>query len=126
VSAAGIQYARDVIDRSYARRLTVEALARRARMSRFHFIRAFKAATGRTPHQYLRARRIDRAKHLLETTPMSVTEICEQVGFASLGSFSALFRRLTGESPAAYRTAHRRQVYIPSCFLRMYRVSRVE
>lgn len=92
-------------------------------MSRFHFIRAFKASTGQTPHQYLRTRRIARAKHLLETTPLPVTEICEQVGFESLGSFSALFRRLTGASPVGYRKAHRRRVSIPSCFMRMYRVS---
>jgi len=126
VSAAGIQRARAVIDREYARRLTVEDLARRAGMSTFHFIRAFKAGIGQTPHRYLRAQRIARAKHLLETTPMPVTEICEQVGFESLGSFSALFRRLTGESPAAYRTAHKRQVYVPSCFLRMYRVDQAK
>lgn len=122
-SSSRIQHARNIVDRDYARRLTVEDLARHARMSKFHFIRAFKSETGRTPHQYLRAQRIDRAKHLLETTPMPVTEICEQVGFESLGSFSALFRRLTGASPAAYRTAHKRHVYIPSCFLRMYRVN---
>ena len=80
MSAAGIQRARAVIDREYARRLTVEDLARRAGLSTFHFIRAFKAGTGQTPHQYLRAQRIARAKHLLETTPLPVTEICEQVG----------------------------------------------
>lgn len=122
--AAGVRRARDVIDRQYTRPLTIADLARCARMSTFHFIRAFKADTGRTPHQYLRARRIDRAKHLLETTPLPVTDICEQVGFESLGSFSALFRRVTGESPGAYRAAHRRQVYIPSCFTRMYRITR--
>jgi transcriptional regulator GlxA family with amidase domain len=114
------------MDRDYTQRLTIDDLARRARMSKFHFIRAFKVETGQTPHQYLRALRIERAKHLLETTPAPVTDICEQIGFESLGSFSALFRRLTGESPAAYRAAHRRQIYIPSCFLRMYRANPAE
>ena len=114
----------DFIDRHYARPLTVAALARRARLSPFHFIRTFRAATGMTPHQYLRDRRLDRARHLLETTPMPVTEICEAVGFRSLGSFSALFRRATGQSPRAFRAARRRPVYIPGCFMRMYRVDR--
>src|SRR6266567_4880348 len=109
------------IDRHYARPLTVARLARCAGLSPFHFIRAFRAATGATPHQYLRARRIDRAKHLLVTTPMPVTEICEAVGFRSLGSFSAMFRRVAGASPAAYRASRRRPAYIPSCFIRMYR-----
>jgi AraC-like DNA-binding protein len=122
----GVQRARAVLDRDYPLRLTIEDLARHARMSKFHFIRAFKAQTGQTPHQYLRAQRIDRAKHLLETTPMSVTEVCETIGFESLGSFSALFHRLTGESPVAYRAARRRKLYIPSCFLRMYRMNPAE
>jgi AraC-like DNA-binding protein len=114
----------DYIDRHYAKPLTVVRLARRAGLSPFHFIRAFRSATGATPHQYLRARRMDRAMHLLATTPMPVTEICEAVGFRSLGSFSTLFRRLTGVSPAAFRASRRRPVYIPSCFVRMYRAGR--
>ena len=114
----------EFIDRHYARPLTVAALARRARLSRFHFIRAFRAATGLTPHQYLRERRLDRARHLLATTTMPVTEICRTVGFTSLGSFSTLFRRATGRSPAAYRASERRPVYIPGCFVRMYRLGR--
>jgi len=114
----------EFIDLNYAKPLTVASLARRARLSRFHFIRTFHAATGVTPHQYVRDRRLDRAKHLLETTAMPVTEICQAVGFRSLGSFSALFRRATGHSPRAFRTAHRRPVYIPGCFVRMYRLGR--
>lgn len=112
------------IDRNYAKPLTVAALARRARLSPFHFIRAFRSATGLTPHQYLRERRLDRARHLLSTTEMPVTEVCHAVGFASLGSFSSLFRRATGRSPIAYRASERRPVYIPGCFVRMYRLGR--
>jgi AraC-like DNA-binding protein len=115
---------RELIDRRYARALTVDLLARRAGLSAFHFIRAFRAAFGVTPHQYVRAKRIDRARELLVTTPTPITEICVQVGFQSLGSFSSLFRRLTGETPGAYRAARRRNVYIPSCFVRMYRAER--
>ena len=92
---------RDYIDRHYARPLTIERLAALAGLSPFHFIRAFRAASGLTPHQYLRNRRIERAKELLVTTPMPVTEVCDAVGFQSLGSFSSLFRKLTGKHPRA-------------------------
>ena len=115
---------RAYIDRYFAKPLTVPHLARRAKLSPYHFIRAFRAETGLTPHQYLRMRRIERAQHLLATTPMDVTEICEAVGFKSLGSFSSVFRRITGHSPTAFRAARRRPAYIPSCFIRMYRVGR--
>lgn len=114
----------EYVDRHYARPLTVERLAALAGLSTFHFIRAFHAHTGATPHQYVRARRIARAKELLVTTPAPVTEICDLVGFQSLGSFSTVFRRLTGETPAAYRATRRKSVYIPSCFVRMYRADR--
>ena len=72
----------------------------------------------------MRTCRINRAKELLVTTPLPVTEVCDRVGFKSLGSFSSLFRRLTGESPAAYRAKRRKDVYIPGCFVRMYRADR--
>jgi AraC-like DNA-binding protein len=113
--------ARQFIDAHYARPIPVVRLARLAGMSTFHFIRAFRLVTGVTPHRYQRDRRIARAKDLLTRTPMPVTEICDAVGFQSLGSFSSLFRRLTGESPAAYRAVRRKTVYIPACFVRMYR-----
>ena len=117
----GLPGVRAYIDRHYARPLTIERLAALAGLSPFHFIRAFRAATGLTPHQYLRTRRIDRAKELLLTTPMPVTEVCDAVGFQSLGSFSSLFRKLTGETPAGYRSRRRRAPVIPGCFIRMYR-----
>jgi AraC-like DNA-binding protein len=110
------------IDRHFPERLTVARLARLAGLSPYHFIRAFRGLHGQTPHQYVRARRIARAQDLLVTTPMPVTEICDAVGFQSQGSFSSVFRRLTGETPAAYRRRRRRSAYIPGCFVRMYRV----
>lgn len=119
-----LQLVREFIDRHYAQPLTVDLLADRCRLSSFHFIRAFRAAFGTTPHQYVRERRIERAKELLVTTPLPVTEICDGVGFHSLGSFSSLFRRLTGETPAEYRAKRRKTVYIPGCFVRMYRADR--
>ena len=122
--AQDLSRVRELIDRHYAKPLTVERLAARSGLSMFHFIRAFRAAFGSTPHQYLRARRIERAEELLVTTPLPVTEICDQIGFHSLGSFCSLFRRLTGETPAEYRAKRRKNTYIPSCFVRMYRAER--
>ena len=116
-----LAHLRDFIDRHYARALTIDMLAARCGLSAFHFIRAFRVAFGTTPHQYVRGRRLERAKELLVTTALPVTEICDQIGFQSLGSFSSLFRRLTGETPAEYRAKRRKTVYIPSCFVRMYR-----
>jgi AraC-like DNA-binding protein len=112
---------REHIDRHFAKALTIDTLAAMARLSPFHFIRAFRAAYGETPHQYLRARRLERAQELLTTTVMPITEICDKVGFRSLGSFTTLFRKQTGETPAEYRAARRRSMYIPTCFIRMYR-----
>jgi len=116
--------ARDLIDRHYTRELTIAYLAKKSGLSPFHFIRAFRKRFGATPHQYLRSKRIERAKELLITTPLPVTEICDRIGFQSLGSFSSLFRRLTGETPAAFRAERRKAVYIPGCFVRMYRADR--
>jgi AraC-like DNA-binding protein len=121
---ADLEAVKAFINRRYADAITVESLAREARLSRAHFIRAFAAATGMPPHQYLRARRIERAKELLVTTPIPVTEVCLLVGFQSLGSFSSTFRRLTGETPAEWRRRRRRQAIIPGCFIRMYRADR--
>ena len=112
---------REHIDRHFAKALTIEKLAALARLSPFHFIRAFRAAFGETPHQYVRARRLERAKELLATTAFPVTEVCDQVGFHSLGSFTTLFRNETGQTPGEYRAARRKNVYIPTCFIRMYR-----
>ena len=115
---------RHYIDGNYSRDLTIDQLAAMARSSPFHFIRVFREAFGQTPHQYVRDRRLTRAKELLITTPQPITEICDQIGFQSLGSFSSLFRRLTGETPAEFRAKRRKNVYIPSCFARMYRAER--
>jgi AraC-like DNA-binding protein len=114
--------AKDLIDREYAKQPDVPALARAAHSSTAHFSRSFKRAFGETPHRYLQRRRIERAKELLRGTDMSVTEVSVEVGFQSLGSFSATFRELVGSSPSEY--AHRSRVGapppIPGCFTLMY------
>ena len=95
--------ASDAIDRGYARPLDVPALARVAHMSEAHFIRTFRATFGETPHRYLQRRRVERAMALLRRGDLSVTEVCFEVGCASLGTFSTRFTELVGMPPSAYR-----------------------
>jgi len=107
--------ARDAMDRTYAQPLDIAALARIAHVSEAHFIRTFRATFGETPHRYLQRRRVERAMFLLWETDRSVTEICLDVGFTSLGTFSRTFRAIVGESPTSYRG---RAVVgaVPNCF----------
>jgi AraC-like DNA-binding protein len=95
--------ARDAMDRAYAQPLDVPALARIAYVSPAHFSRQFRATFGETPHRYLQRRRTERAMELLRETDRPVTEICLDVGFQSLGTFSRTFSAIVGESPTAYR-----------------------
>jgi AraC-like DNA-binding protein len=113
---AHLRRARDLIDREYARPLMVGELARTALMSNAHFSRQFRAAYGETPYSYLMTRRIERAQALLRHDGMTVTEACFAVGCTSLGSFSARFTELVGETPTAYRARdHRALVKVPGC-----------
>jgi AraC-like DNA-binding protein len=113
---AHLRRARDLIDREYAQPLDVAALARAALMSTAHFSRQFRAAYGETPYSYLMTRRIERAKALLRRADVSVTEVCMEVGCTSLGSFSASFTRLVGETPTAYRARdHGALANVPGC-----------
>lgn len=95
--------ARDAMDRAYAQPLDIAALARIACVSDAHFIRTFRATFGETPHRYLQRRRVERSMFLLRESERSVTDICLDVGFASLGTFSRTFREIVGQSPLAYR-----------------------
>jgi AraC-like DNA-binding protein len=98
-----LRRARDRMDREYAQPLDVPALARTALMSPAHFSRRFREAYSETPYSYLMTRRIERAKALLRRGDRSVTDVCFAVGCTSLGSFSARFTELVGETPSAYR-----------------------
>src|ERR671933_376842 len=93
--------ARDAMDRAYAQPLDVPALAGVVHMSEKHFIRSFRATFGETPHRYLQRRRVERSMCLLRETDRSVTDICLDVGFTSLGTFSRTFRDIVGQSPTA-------------------------
>jgi len=113
---AHLRRARDRMDREYSRPLDVAELARTALMSSAHFSRQFRATYGETPYGYLMTRRIERAKSLLRRGDLSVTEVCFEVGCSSLGSFSARFTQLVGETPTAYRARdHSALAGIPGC-----------
>jgi AraC-like DNA-binding protein len=113
-----VRLARILLDRSYDAPITIEDLSREVALSPFYLIRAFRHVYKLTPHQYLVGQRIARAKELLRNSDLSITEICSEVGFESLGSFSTLFRRVAGVSPSAYRASSRpvpNPTYIPLC-----------
>src|SRR5215471_12059786 len=95
--------ARDAMDRTFAEPLDIPQLARIAEVSQAHFIRTFRATFGETPHRYLQRRRVERAMFLLRATERSVTDVCFDVGFNSLGTFSRTFRDIVRESPTDYR-----------------------
>jgi len=119
-----LRQARDRIDRDYAEPVGIASLAAAAGYSHAHFIRAFHAAYGETPGAYRTRRRVERACELLRSVNLSVTEICHAVGFTSLGSFSARFSGLMGQSPTAYRAEAARRggpAPIPGCFALMWR-----
>ena len=107
--------ARDAMDRAYAEPLDIAALARIAYVSEAHFIRRFRVTFGETPHRYLQRRRVERAMFLLRSTDRSVTEICLETGFTSLGTFSRTFSDIVGEPPSGYR-ARGPLAAVPSCF----------
>jgi len=107
--------ARDAMDRAYAEQLDVPALAEIANVSEAHFIRTFRATFGETPHRYLQRRRVERAMLLLRATDRSVTDICLDVGFNSLGTFSRSFQAIVGEAPTAYRERGAIMA-VPNCF----------
>jgi AraC-like DNA-binding protein len=116
--------ARDTIDRAFAQPLDVPALARVACVSPAHFSRQFRVTFGESPHRYLQRRRVERAMELLRHTDRSVTDVCFDVGFASLGTFSRTFRAIVGESPSAYRTRMRPGAAttgsVPACWSKIW------
>ncbi len=94
---------RDFIHARFESALTLSEIATASCLSPFHFLRGFKAVFRMTPHEYLSACRVERAKFLLEHSELPVTEICFSVGFESLGTFSSWFSRLAGVSPRVWR-----------------------
>ncbi|GAA0840160.1 helix-turn-helix transcriptional regulator [Streptosporangium amethystogenes subsp. fukuiense] len=113
---AVIRRVRDRIDREYAKPLNLQALAAGAHMSVGHLSREFRRVYGESPYSYLMTRRIERAMTLLRRGDLSVTEVCFEVGFSSLGTFSTRFTELVGVPPSVYRRDHSQAAAgIPPC-----------
>ena len=111
--------ARDAMDLAYAEPLDVRTVAAVAHVSPAHFIRCFRSVFGETPHRYLQRRRVERSMFLLRETDRSVTDICFDVGFTSLGTFSRMFREIVGETPSAYRAGNG-PIVAPNCMQMMF------
>src|SRR5215467_8748175 len=118
--------AREFIDHCYDHPLSLDQISEKACFSRYHFLRLFRQAFNKTPHQYLIERRIEKAKELLTADDLRVTDVCFEVGFQSLGSFSSLFHKWVGHAPATYRERARARELakrkVPGCFLMMYKL----
>lgn len=119
-----IVYARLFIDEHYAEKIDLNNIADEAFFSKFHFIRLFNGVYKKTPYQYLSFTRIEKARQLLATN-MTVAQVCYAVGFESVSSFAGLFKRSTGQTPAAYQCQQRQKAlaisssplkFIPNCF----------
>jgi AraC-like DNA-binding protein len=121
--------AREFIDHCYDHPLSLDQISSKACFSRYHFLRLFRQAFNKTPHQYLIERRIEKAKELLGSENIRVTDVCFEVGFQSLGSFSSLFHKYVGHPPVTYREKVRESQQakrrVPGCFLVMYRLESV-
>lgn len=97
----------ELIEANLGEEISLAGLASEVGLSRFHFLRAFKRAVGQTPHQYVMSRRVERAKHLLETSSLSIGAIAQAVGFASPGHFARVFQRFTGVGARSFRRDRR-------------------
>ncbi len=123
--------ARDRLAAEFQDKLSLDQAAREACLSPFHFHRLFTSAFGQTPHEFVTHRRMDLAKRLLAGGEMSVTDVCFEVGYSSLGSFSQKFRTMAGRSPIEYQREIRRVfgfsapwhvVFFPVCYLGAFAV----
>ncbi|WP_420813330.1 helix-turn-helix domain-containing protein [Neptunomonas concharum] len=95
---------RDYLTKHYAGHFDLDEVANYACMSKYHFCRVFSEVYGESPYHYISKMRIEQAKRLLVTSKLSINDICEAVGYTSVGSFSFLFRKKTGMSPTQYRS----------------------
>lgn len=103
LDAVKLRQIQDYIEDHLAEDISIEDMAALIPMSQFHFARAFKTATGETPHKYLTQRRIERAKVFLTVTKLAIAEVAYQVGFSNQSHFTAHFRKATGVTPKDYR-----------------------
>jgi AraC-like DNA-binding protein len=119
------------IDEHYHEAIDLDAIAKRAYLSRFHFHRLFSRIYKKTPHGYLTQIRLNAAKELLAQEGISIADVCNMVGFESLGSFSSLFTRKSGHSPQYYRNIawlkkklvqEQPKRFVPHCFIEQYKI----
>jgi AraC-like DNA-binding protein len=118
------------IDENYHEAINLDEISQKAFLSRYHFHRLFSQVYKRTPHQYLTHKRIEKAKDLLAENKQ-VIDVCNEVGFESLGSFSTLFKKEIGFAPTYYRNMawlKKQQAkqepkrFIPHCFIESYQL----
>lgn len=119
------------IDENYQEPIDLDEISQQAFLSKFHFHRLFTKIYRRTPHQYVTRKRLDKARDLLaENKP--VTEVCGEVGFESIGSFSTLFKKEIGFAPQYYRNMAwlkkqqqkaQPKLAIPHCFIETHKLS---
>lgn len=121
------------IDENYHEDIDLEQVAEQAYFSKFHFHRLFTRIYRKTPHQYLTEKRIEKAKNLLAQEDLSVTEVCNNIGFESIGSFSTLFKKEIGYAPQYYRNMawlkkqqakEQPKRFIPHCFVDSYKLDK--
>ena len=108
---------RDFLAAHFAGPITLEEAARQACLSPFHYQKLFVRVFGETPHEFVTRLRMDRAKHLLAAADAPVTEVCFEVGFSSLGSFSSRFHELVGCPPSMYRRQIRSTFPVPGLWV---------
>jgi len=122
--------AKTFMDENFHEPISLDQISQKAFLSRFHFHRLFSQVYRKTPHQYLTHRRMEKAKDLLEENK-TVTDVCIEVGFESLGSFSVLFKKEIGFAPQYYRnmawlkkqqSLEQPKKVIPHCFIESYRL----
>ena len=125
-----IAAAKVYIDENFQEPINLETISQQAFLSRFHFHRIFTHVYRFTPHQYMTRKRLDKARDLLASNK-PVTEVCNEVGFESIGSFSMLFKKEVGFAPQYYRNMaykKKRELLaqpkkaIPHCFVETYRL----
>ena len=119
------------IDDHYQSGIDLEQIAQQAFLSRFHFHRLFTTVYKKTPHQYLTQVRMNAAKEMLAREGISITEVCNSIGFESLGSFSSLFRKQSGYTPQYYRniawlkkklSKEQPKRFVPHCFIEQFKI----
>jgi AraC-like DNA-binding protein len=123
--------ARDLLASAYTEKITLERAAEEACLSPFHFQRVFCRVFGETPHDFVTRLRMDTAKRLLVSGEMPVTRICMEIGYSSVGTFSARFAAQEGQPPSEYRRQARRMVApvrgwrvyrVPSCYMTFWKL----